>query len=47
MDKFHYWLWGVAERADWDSWPPRAFWRWLIKYEDRHHGYKHMDYEYD
>ena len=42
-----YWPWGVAEKADWDMWPPRFFWRWLIKRMDRTHGWKHMDYDYD
>ena len=47
MRRFKYWLWGVAERADWDMWPPRFFWRWLIKKMDRAHGWHHMDYDYD
>lgn len=41
MKRLHYWLWGIAERADWDTWPPRGFWRWLIQYEDRKHGWHH------
>jgi hypothetical protein len=47
LHNFKYWLWGLAERGDWEMWRPRWFWRWLIKKMDRAHGWKHMDYEYD
>jgi hypothetical protein len=47
MAKLKYWLWGVAELADWHMWRPRWFWRWLIKKMDRAHGWYHMDHEYD
>ena len=34
-----YWLWGLAERADWDGWRPRSFWRWMLRTLDRKHGH--------
>lgn len=35
MSKF---LWSLAERADWNSWPPRKLWRRLLRYYDRKAG---------
>jgi len=46
MGKIHYWLWGIAERMDWDRRWPRSFWRWLLKREDRRHGWFHSDEDY-
>jgi hypothetical protein len=40
----YYWLWSLAERADWNGWRPRWFWRWLLKRQDRKHGYN-LEYE--
>jgi hypothetical protein len=37
-------LWGVAEKADWNDWPPRRFWAWLLRRLDRAHGH---DLKYD
>lgn len=25
------WLWGIAESADWNGWPPRRFWAWMLR----------------
>lgn len=35
----HKRLWWLAERMDWNARFPRRFWRWLLKYEDRRHGF--------
>jgi hypothetical protein len=37
-------VWRLAERADWSGWRPRWFWRWLLKRQDRKHGYN-LEYE--
>lgn len=33
------WLWGLAEHAEWYHWPPRRFWRALLRWQDRKHGH--------
>jgi hypothetical protein len=38
------WLWGLAERMDWNERWPRRFWRWLLIRCDRANGYK-LDYD--
>lgn len=38
------WLWSLAEKADWNDWRPRFFWRWLLRTVDRKRGY---DFDYD
>jgi len=47
MRNFKFWLWAVAEQADWDGWRPRWFWIWFIKKMDRVHGWHHPDVLYD
>jgi hypothetical protein len=42
--RFMHWLWGVAEKMEWDDRRPRWFWRWLLKRLDRHHGH-HLEYD--
>lgn len=37
-------LWGLAEKADWGGWPPKFFWRWLLRKLDREHGHE-LDYD--
>jgi len=32
-------LWGLCEHADWNSWPPRKFWRRALRWFDRRAGY--------
>lgn len=44
MSKFDKWLWGVAEKMEWSGLPPRRFWKWLIRRQDRKAGY---DFTYD
>lgn len=39
MSRFDYWLWGVAERMDWNRRFPRHFWSWLLRRQDRKAGY--------
>ena len=39
-----HWLWGLAERMDWEGRFPKRFWRWLLKRMDRAHGH-HLSYD--
>ena len=39
MTNFEYWLWGIAEEADWYTRFPRCFWRRLLRHLDRKAGY--------
>lgn len=34
-----YWLWGLAERAEWNEWRPRWLWWRVLRWQDRAHGY--------
>ena len=40
------WLWGLAERMDWNSRWPRGFWRWLLRRMDEAHGH-FLEYDDD
>lgn len=37
-------IWNLAEKADWRGWPPRRFWRWLLRRYDLKNGY-YFDYD--
>lgn len=39
MNKINYWLWGLAEKADWYNWFPKKFWKALLRYYDKKAGF--------
>ena len=39
------WLWRLAEQMDWNDQWPRSFWRAVLRWQDRKHGYAGLDYK--
>lgn len=43
LNRIEYWLWGLAEKQDWNNenlYPfLKRFWHWLLKHYDRKAGF--------